>query len=59
MSEEALEGRGPASLLPRYDGSSEHIPAALRKRHLHVPHLGQGSMVKRTVLAAWFATIGS
>ena len=49
MSEEALDGRGAASLLPRYEVPSEHVPAALRKRRVHVPHLGQGAtgMVKR------------
>ena len=52
MSEEALDGRGAASLLPRYEVPSEHVPAALRKRRVHVPHLGQGAtgMVKSAAL---------
>ena len=54
MSEEALDGRGAASLLPRYDAPSEHVPAALRKRRAHVPHLGQGATsIVKSVLPWW------
>ena len=54
MSEEALDGRGAASLLPRYDAPSEHVPAALRKRRVHVPHLGQGATsIVKSVLPWW------
>ena len=45
MSEEALEGRGPASLLPRYEGSG-NLPASSRRenKQARVPHLGQGAI---------------